>query len=152
MATLASELQNNNISLLDQINDKLLRIDPVYFVEKYLKLDGKPFRINKNGYKVFSDIYRTIGIRSLERNDSLPIIIVKGRQVGASTMAAALEMFFMGSGLFGTGDRPPVRIIHAFPTLSLAYDYSKVKLTAMINDSVAIDEEKLPRGQKSKTF
>jgi hypothetical protein len=147
------QVQNTQNSLLEQINDKLLRIDPIYFIEKYLKLDGKPFRINKNGYKAFSDIYRTIGIRALERNNSLPIIIVKARQVGASTMAAALEMFFMGSGLFGSGEHSPIRIIHTFPTLSLAYDYSKVKLTAMINDSVIMgDEEKLPRGQKPKSY
>lgn len=137
--------------VLDKIKNRLLNIDPVYFCEKYLTLDGKPFKINGNGYKPFSDIYRYIGIKALEK-DSLPVIIVKGRQVGATTMASALEMFFMGCGLFGIGDKPPIRIVHAFPQLDLAFSYSKVKLNNMVSSSIILEDQVLPKGQKPKSF
>jgi len=126
-------------------------LDPIAFVEKYLTLDGKPFRINGNGYKHFSDIYRYIGIKALEPN-SKPVIIVKGRQVGATTMASALEMYFMGCGLFGTGNRPPIRIIHTFPQLELAAAYSKTKLSQMINSSVQLEDQPDKKGIKSKSY
>ena len=84
--------------LFEQLREGLLAIDPVAFCEKYLTLDGKPFRLNGNGYKPFADIYRYIGIKALEK-DSKPVVLVKGRQVGATTMAAALELFFMTSGM-----------------------------------------------------
>lgn len=121
--------------LFDQLRDGFLSIDPVAFCEKYLTLDGKPFRLNGNGYKPFADIYRYIGIKALER-DSKPVVLVKGRQVGATTMAAALELFFMTSGTFGVGGRPPMRIIHAFPLLELSTKYTKTKLNNIIKTAV----------------
>jgi hypothetical protein len=138
------------MTVLDTIKDRLLSIDPVWWAEKYLTLDGKPFRINSNGYKPYSDIFRLIGIKLLEK-DSLPIVILKSRQTGGTTMASALEMFFMGCGLFGTGDRPPIRIVHAFPQLDLAYSYSKVKLNNMISSSIVPENQQLVRGQKPKS-
>lgn len=117
--------------LFSQIKENLLAIDPVAFCEKYLTLDGRPFRLNGNGYKPFADIYRYIGLKSLEK-DSKPVVLVKGRQVGATTMAAALELFFVASGSFGASNRPPIRIMHCFPQLELAYAYTKVKLNSMI--------------------
>lgn len=124
--------------IFDKLKSSLLHLDPVWFTEKYLTLDGRPFRLTNNGYKPFSDIYRYIGIKALERG-SKPIVIVKGRQVGATTMCAALEMYFMGSGLFGNEERSPIRIIHAFPQLDLAFAYSKTKLNPMISGSVTTE-------------
>lgn len=121
--------------IFDKLKLQLMMIDPVAFVEKYLMLDNKPFKLQGNGYKPFADIYRYIGVKALEP-DSKPVILVKGRQVGGTTMACALEMYFMGSGLFGTGDRPPIRVIHTFPILELAAGYSKSKLNSMINSSI----------------
>jgi hypothetical protein len=135
--------------LFYHIKEGLLNIDPVTWIEKNLNLDGKPFRINGNGYKPFADIYRYIGIKALER-DSKPIILVKGRQVGATTMAAALECFFMSSGLFGNNGRPPIRVIHAFPLMDLAAAYSNAKLAPMItgaNPSNAIVKSKNARNK-----
>lgn len=134
--------------LFKELKEKLLDIDPVHFVESHLTLDGNPFRLTNNGYKPFSDIYRYIGIKSLER-DALPVVMVKGRQVGGTTMAAALEMYFMGCGAFGTGGRPPMRIMHAFPHLEAAAAYSKTKLNPMITGSV-ISEEDLKNAKTSK--
>jgi hypothetical protein len=122
-----------------KLRKSLLNLDPVAFVENYLTLDGKPFRLHGNGYKPFSDIYRYIGIKALEPT-AKPVILVKGRQVGGTTMAAALEMYFMGSGIFGTEDKPAIRVIHAFPQLELAAAYSKTKLNAMISSSITSGE------------
>ena len=133
-----------NTSLFDKFKDGLLALDPVVFCEKWLTLDGKPFRLNGNGYKPFADIYRYIGITALQPN-SLPVIFVKGRQVGATTMAAALELFFMTCGLFGSGGRSPMRVMHAFPLLDIAYTYTKTKLNSMI--STAIPDPTLRRGK-----
>src|ERR1700722_16260817 len=137
--------------IFEKIKNALLNIDPVAFCEKYLKLDGKPFRLHGNGYKPFADIYRYVGIKALEK-DSIPVIIVKGRQVGATTMAAALEMYFMGCGLFGSTGKPQIRIVHAFPQLDLAFAYTKVKLNGMISDSVVPEEQVLAKGIKPRAY
>jgi hypothetical protein len=127
--------------IFDKLKKQLMAYDPVVFCQENLTLDGEPFRLSGNGYKPFSDIYRYIGIKALEPN-AKPVIMVKGRQVGATTMASALEMYFMGSGLFGDGFRPPIRIIHAFPQLELAAAYSKTKLNQMISQA------RIPEGAK----
>jgi hypothetical protein len=146
-----AQQDNSEAPLLEQIKERLLAIDPVAWAERYLTLDGKPFKLIGNGYKPLVDIYRTIGIKALERN-SLPIIVLKSRQIGMTVAATALEMFFMGSN-FGVGDRPPMRVVHTFPRLELAFSHSKTKLNAMITSSVIIDEqEKLPKGAKAKSF
>src|SRR3989304_9364823 len=67
--------------------------------------------------------------------------MVKGREVGATTMAAALELFFMTSGLFGVNGRPPMRVIHAFPLLELSTKFTKTKLNNIIKTAVK-DEAK----------
>ncbi len=136
--------------LFDKLKSQLMMIDPVVFAEKYLTLDGSPFRLTGNGYKPLADIYRYVGIKALEPN-AKPIVILKGRQVGCSTMAAAVEMYFMGSGIFGVNGKPPIRVMHAFPHGELAAAYSKTKLNTMITGSVP-----LPQGTnktaKPKTF
>ena len=274
--------------LLEKIREKLLDFDPVNFVQKYLTIDGEKFRLQDGGWKPFSDIYRYVGIKALEKG-SKPIVIVAGRQVGKdlaldtliptpngwktmgdlgignqvfdengdvcdvisisqvftdhicykltfddgteiiagedhqwftytnnnvpnvkttkeinntiennhfivsnknkfiikktelvptvptkcisvnskshlylaskafipthnTTMAAALEMYFLGSGLFGNGKNPPIRLVHAFPQLSLAFDYSKVKLSSMINSSVMIDNGEIKKIGKQKSY
>src|SRR5690606_23634684 len=101
------------------------------FCESYLTLDGQPFRLNGSGYKPFSDMYRYIGVKALER-DAKPVILVKGRQVGGTTMATAIQLYFMCSGLFGVGGSPPIRVMHAFPSLLQAKAHSKTKLNPMI--------------------
>lgn len=132
-------MKKDGEDLFLKLKGQLLNIDPVWYCEKYLTLDGKPFRIHGNGYRPFADIYRYIGIKALEPN-SKPVIIVKGRQVGATTMASALEMYFMGCGLFGVGDKPPMRVMHTFPQLELAAAYSKTKLNQIINSSIPVDD------------
>lgn len=120
--------------LFNSFKDSVLNTDPVYFVENNLNVDGNPLKLRGNGYKPFVDIYRYIALTALEPT-SKPIVLVKGRQVGATTMAAALESYFVACGLFGTNGRPPMRIMHLFPTLSLAAAYTKDKLDPIITAS-----------------
>jgi hypothetical protein len=103
----------------------------------------------ENGYRPFADIYRYIAIKALEP-DSLPVMLVKGRQVGGTTLASALEMYFVGCGLFGTNGKPPVRIIHAFPQQEIAQKFAKEKLNPMINSSLTVGES--VKGQAVKSY
>jgi intein/homing endonuclease len=123
--------------LFYQFQDNLFRMDPVYFCAKYLKVDGNPLQLVGTGFKPFQDIYRYIGISAIEKN-SKPIVMVKGRQVGATIMAAALECYFTACGRFGTHGRPPMRLMHLFPTLSLAAAYTKDKLDPMIGQAAPV--------------
>ena len=119
-------------ALFDQFRDSIMRVDPVYFCAKYLTVDGgKPLTLEGSGYKPFADIYRYIGLTAIEPN-AKPIVLVKGRQVGATTMAAALECYFTACGMFGNNERAPMRLIHLFPTLALAAAYTKDKLDPII--------------------
>lgn len=118
-------------TLFHQFRDSIMRVDPVYFCANYLRVDGKPLELEGTGYKPFADIYRYIALKAIEP-DAKPIVLVKGRQVGATTMAAALECYFTACGMFGTNDRPPMRMMHLFPTLSLAAAYTKDKLDPII--------------------
>lgn len=133
------------------LREKLLQIDPVAFCQKYLMLDGKPFRLIGNGFKPFADIYRYLGIKALEP-DALPVVLVKGRQVGGSTMASAMQMYFMGCGLFGVNGKPPMRIIHAFPQGEMAKKFTKEKLNPMITSSLAMGNGKDTRRIKPKSY
>lgn len=114
-----------------ELKDKVLSIDPVYWAENNLTLDGDNFSLHGGGYKPFADIYRYVGIKLLEEK-SKPVVLVSGRQVGKTTMAAILECYFCASGLYG-GANPPARILHAFPTLEMAAGYTKTKLQPIIS-------------------
>lgn len=132
-------------TLFEDLRSSLLSIDPVAWGEKYLTLDGKPFRIHGNGYKPFADLYRYIGIKALEPN-SKPVLLLKARQTGGTVAASVLELYFVASGLFGTADRPPIRVIHAFPQREAAEKFSKEKLNTMITSSMPI-----PSNDKKQT-
>lgn len=123
--------------LFEKFKASVLNVDPVSFIESNLTIDGEKFDVS-GGYKPFADIYRYICLKAVD-DDSLPVILVKGRQVGATTMAAALEAYFMGCGLYGNSTRSPMRIMHLFPTLSLAAAYTKDKLTPIIQQSAPSD-------------
>jgi len=133
--------------IFNKIRDSLLAMDPVAWSEKYLTLDGKPFRLTASGYKPLVDIFRYIGVKALDR-DGKPVVWVKARQVAGTTTASALEMYFMGSGLFGTANNPPMRIIHNWPTLDRAAAYSKTKLASMIESSILVNLTNGKKGQK----
>jgi hypothetical protein len=85
----------------EDLKKEVLKIDPVSFSENYLTIDGKPLKLGGGtGWKYLADIYRYIATKALGP-DGKPVVCVKGRQVGATTMATALELYFCTSGLFG---------------------------------------------------
>jgi hypothetical protein len=133
-----------------KLKTDLLNLDPVAWIENHLTLDGSPFLVHGNGYRPYSDLYRYIGIKALEPT-SKPIILVKSRQVGATTMASALEMYFMASGIFGTSDNPPMRVMHTFPHLELAAAYAKTKLNQMVISAKPLPDQDLKKGGKSRS-
>jgi len=108
--------------------------DPVKFCEDNLKVDGQKFRITGNGYKPFADIYRHIGLEAIKQ-DSKPMVFVKGRQVGFISMLTNLECYFAASGVFGT-ERLPIRVFHLFPSLPVATHFSKYKLARTMEAEV----------------
>lgn len=137
--------------LFDEIKSELLKVDPVAFTENYLKLDGKPFKISGNGWKFMADIYRYIALKAINP-DGKPIVILKGRQVGATVMAGALDLYFTASGLFGSNGKSPITVLHCFPQLSLAQRFSQSKLEALISTATNdyINRQKLGYNPKTK--
>lgn len=140
-------MKEEDKDLFNKLKKQLLMIDPVEFVETYLTLDGQPFRLKGSGYKPYVEIYRYMGIKALERN-AKPLILVTARQNAKTTLLAAIEMYFMGCGLFGKNGKFPIRIMHAFPQLEIAAAYSKTKLNPMISSSVPVEGQ---LNQKTKT-
>lgn len=120
----------------EDLKKEVLKIDPVSFAENFLTIDGKPLKLGGGtGWKYLADIYRYIATKALEP-DGRPVVCVKGRQVGATTMATALELYFCTSGLFGSSpDKPPIRILHCFPALALVQKFAKDKLSTMMRTS-----------------
>jgi hypothetical protein len=94
----------------DLLRKEIMKVDPVSFTETYLTIDGKQLKLTGNGWKFIADVYRHIVIASMSNNGK-PVVIVKGRQVGATIMATALDLYMVASGVYGKNGRPPVRAI-----------------------------------------
>ena len=114
--------------LFEQLKTSFLDFDPANFVQNNLTLDGAEFKVLDNGWKFMADIYRYIALQATRR-DGKPVVIKKGRQVGATVMAGALDLFFTNSGLF---DKPNVRVVHLFPALGQVKKFSQDKLETLI--------------------
>jgi len=138
-----------SLDIFEQFKNNISNIDPVYWCEKYLTLDGKPFKISKGGYKPFTDMYRYIGIKSLEKN-SRHCVVLKGRQIGLTTAIANLSLFLVASNQFGINGRPPMRLMHAFPSLIHVFRYAKTKLNPTIATSI-VDGDVKP-GKKKVSY
>ena len=110
--------------LIEQFNNSFLDFDPAHICKNNLTLDGSEFNIVDSGWKFMSDVYRYIALNAT-RKDGKPVVIKKGRQVGATVMAAALDLFFTNSGLF---TEPNIRVIHLFPALGQVKKFSQDKL------------------------
>jgi hypothetical protein len=115
----------------EQIKTSFLDFDPAYFIQNNLTIDGSEFKIIGNGWKFMVDIYRYIGLQATQKGGK-PVVIKKGRQVGATMMAAAIDLFFTNSGLF---TKPPIRVLHAFPSLGQVKKFSQDKLEGFIRTS-----------------
>jgi hypothetical protein len=115
----------------DQIKSSFLDFDPAFFIENNLTIDGSDFKIIGNGWKFMVDVYRYIGLQATQKSGK-PVVIKKGRQVGATMMAAAIDLFFTNSGLF---HKPPIRVLHAFPSLGQVKKFSQDKLEGFVRTS-----------------
>jgi hypothetical protein len=123
----------------DLLRKEILKVDPVAFTETYLTIDGKQLKLTGNGWKFIADIYRHVIVSAMS-NSGKPIVIVKGRQVGATVMAAALELYMVASNVYGRNGLPPVRVMHGFPQLDMMHSFAKDKLEKMINSSTVIPD------------
>jgi hypothetical protein len=117
--------------IFSKVKSNFLEFDPAYFVQNKLTLDGDEFRILNNGWDFMADVYRYIALQATQKNGK-SVVIKKGRQVGATMMAAALDIYFTNSGLFSG---PPVRVLHAFPALAQVKRFSQDKLEGLIRSS-----------------
>ena len=126
---MVSEFQN----IFSSFQNGILSLDPVYWVEKHLTIDGRDFDLSSGAWKPFADIYRYVGLKSTEPN-ALPVVVLKSRQTGGTVMANAIELYMMGCNMYGN-TKPPMRIIHAFPTLEMAKTYSKTKFSQMVGSA-----------------
>lgn len=139
-----SDLKQKEKESFEQIKTSFLDLDPAYFIQNNLTIDGSEFKIIGNGWKFMVDIYRYIGIQAIQKTGK-PVVIKKGRQVGATIMAAAIDLFFTNSGLF---TKPPIRVLHAFPSLGQVKKFSQDKLEGFIRTSKGgfISKNKLSGG------
>lgn len=123
-----SKLKEKENESFEQIKNSFLDFDPAYYIENNLTLDGREFKVIGNGWKFMADIYRYVGLQATQRTGK-PVVFRKGRQVGATMMAGALDLYFTNSGLFID---PPIRVLHAFPSLAQVKKFSQDKLEGMI--------------------
>jgi hypothetical protein len=127
----------NETSIFESLKKELAKLDPVAFAENHLEIDGHPFALSQgSGYRYLAEVLRAVS-QQAENKNSKPLVILKGRQVGATVMAAVISLYFAASGLYGseTPGRPPIRILHLFPTIPLMQKYSKDKLETMMRTS-----------------
>ncbi len=124
-----SEIRKKEQEIFENIKTNFLDLDPAYFIQNNLKLDGSEFRIIGNGWKFMADMYRYIGLQATQKTGK-PIVIKKGRQVGATMMAGALDLFFTNGGLYSN-----MRVLHAFPALHFVKRFSQDKLEGLIRSS-----------------
>lgn len=130
-------VQDASIELFQNLKKEISILDPVAFAENHLTIDGKKFDMSYgSGYGYMTEVYRSIASQA-ENKEAKPTVILKGRQVGATIMAAVASLYFTASGLYGSGrpGYPPIRILHLFPTIPIMMKFSKDKLETMMRDS-----------------
>lgn len=126
----ADSKQEQN-KLFSQLKTTFLDYDPAHFIQNNLTLDGEPFRIIGNGWKFMADVYRYVALQA-SKPTGKPVIIKKGRQVGATMMAGALDLYFTNSGLFTS---PPIRVAHLFPAIAQVKRFTQDKLENLIRSA-----------------
>lgn len=123
-----SKIFSSEKDLFSELSKKVQDLDPAKFIENNLTIDGEDFKILGNGWRFMVGIYRYIALQATKKNGK-PVVIKKGRQVGATVMAGALDLYFTNSGMFS---KPPARVIHMFPVGAQAKKFSQDKLEGMI--------------------
>lgn len=122
---------------MQMFEDFLSKLDIVEFVEQRLVLEGKPFLYSDNGHDFAKEIMR-YGAHILPYSKkSKPMVVLKGRQVGLSTLSAAMSLYFMYA-------EDHKSFLHCFPQVGHARTHSSKRLIDLIEDS--IKKGKLPSG------
>jgi len=128
---MAVDVKQEQNKIFSQLKTTFLDYDPAHFIQNNLTLDGEPFRIIGNGWKFMADVYRYVALQASKRVGK-PVVIKKGRQVGATMMAGALDIYFTNSGLFVN---PPIRVAHLFPALAQVKRFTQDKLEGLIRST-----------------
>lgn len=128
---MSKKIKEEQRKLFSDIKNNFLDYDPAHFIQNNLTLDGSPFSVLGNGWKFMADVYRYVALQASRKNGK-PVIIKKGRQVGATMMAGALDLYFTNSGIFSD---PPIRVAHLFPSIGLVKRFSQDKLESLIRDA-----------------
>lgn len=102
----------------DSIMGKILE-----FAEEKLRLDGKPIQFNEEWQKIINNIEDQI-----ENNDHKDVVIVKNRQVGATTALSVVQL-----ALCNLKDK--YRCGYLFPTLSMAFTTAKELWKELVLDA-----------------
>lgn len=114
---------------MDLFNEFFSKLDVVEFIEKNLILEGKPFLYTNNGRAFMKGILRYCAHSLPHSKKAKPVCVVKGRQTGASTMSAALSVFFMRTLRHRT-------ILHSFPEKGMSNRHSSHRLKQLLEDSI----------------
>jgi len=119
--------------IFEELKKDISILDSVSFAENYLTIDGKPFDLSGSGWKYMAEIYRTVSAQ-VDNKEARPMILLKGRQVGATIMAGVISLHLGSSGLYGTeANKPPIRVMHVFPDLKRCGVYAKDILANLIS-------------------
>jgi len=113
----------------DLFSDFLSNLDVVEFVENNLILEGKQFSYTNNGRDFAKQIMRYCCHILPYSKHSKPICVLKARQVGLSTLTAAIMLYFMKMEHHKS-------FLHAFPEIGQARRFSSKRLIELIEDSI----------------
>ena len=116
-------------------DDFVADLDPVEFIERKLVLEGKQFSYTSNGRDFAKEIIYHSCQRLKYDKASRPVCVLKGRQVGLSTLVAGISLYFMYS-------ENHKAFLHVFPEINQADQYSKRALINLIQESA--ETGKLP--------
>jgi hypothetical protein len=82
------------------ISDLLLDVDPVHFVDRNLQIKGQSFNLANSGRDYLGSFYRHLVFENMKTN-SMPVVVVKGRQIELTTTMIGYILYLMGSGHVG---------------------------------------------------
>ena len=114
----------------------LSNLDAVEFIEQNLILEGKQFLYTDNGHDFAKQIIRYCCHTLPYSKKGKPVAVLKGRQVGLSTLTAAISLYFMYA-------EDHKSFLHCFPQVGHARTHSSKRLIELIEDS--IKKGKLPQ-------
>lgn len=129
-----------NEELFDSLKESVLELDPVYWCEKYITIDGRPLKL-KNGWEPYIAIYRYIAIEAFKPGGK-PVVFLKSRQIGGTMASLFIELFLLANGQYGKNGKPPIRVAHLFPILEQSLRFSKTKFASTIATAKPVQHPK----------